>query len=399
MAKVLLLELGIIALEDGKIVKSIPFDINNIIKEFMDVKNGRYNLSELSDLGIVYINDESLTVIKEYIKDVKMMSNEEILKIIEDKLDLIVRARFANSKDEAKSLLRDFAIRFSELKIREASTRRDLHIIQAINALDEYDKYINILSERTREWYGLHFPELASVVENINTYCDIVLIGDRKDITTEVLNNLGLDEKKINKIIDLSLNSKGGEITSDNINILRSIAKDLKTLIKVREAISNYIEKEMESIAPNIKELVGANIGARLIAKVNGLDKLASLPASTIQVLGAEKALFRALKSKTKPPKHGIIFQHTLIHSAPKWQRGKIARALASNLALAARLDYYKGVKDPELLTRLNHRIDEIRIKYKEMPKKEEVIKPKKETRFNEVKKFKKVKKFARKRR
>ncbi len=397
MAKVLLLELGIIALEDDKIIKSIPFDTNNAVKEFMDVKNGRYNLSELSDLGIVYINDESLTAIKEYNKDVKMMSNEEILKIIEDKLDLIVRARFANSKDEAKRLLRDFAIRFSELKVREASTRRDLHIIQAINALDEHDKYINILSERIREWYGLHFPELASVIENINTYCDIVLIGDRKDITTEVLNNLGLDEKKISKIIDLSLNSKGGEITSDNINILRSLAKDLKMLIKARETISNYIEKEMESIAPNIKELVGANIGARLIAKVNGLDKLATLPASTIQVLGAEKALFRALKSKAKPPKHGIIFQHALIHSAPKWQRGKIARALASNLALAARLDYYKGVKDPELLTRLNNRIDEIRLKYKEMPKKEEVIKPKKE--IKEVKRFKKVKKVARKRR
>ncbi len=397
MAKVLLLELGIIAFEDDKIIKSIPFDTNNAVKEFMDVKNGRYNLSELSDLGIVYINDEALTAMKEYNKDVKMMSNEEILKIIEDKLDLIVRARFAKSKDEAKSFLRDFAIRFSELKVREASTRRDLHIIQAINALDEHDKYINILSERIREWYGLHFPELASVIENINTYCDIVLIGDRKDITTEVLNNLGLDEKKISKIIDLSLNSKGGEITSDNINILRSLAKDLKMLIKARETISNYIEKEMESIAPNIKELVGANIGARLIAKVNGLDKLASLPASTIQVLGAEKALFRALKSKAKPPKHGIIFQHALIHSAPKWQRGKIARALASNLALAARLDYYKGVKDPELLTRLNNRIDEIRLKYKEMPKKEEVVKPKKE--IKEVKRFKKVKKFARKRR
>ncbi len=396
MVKVLLLELGIIVFDNGNIIKSRAFDTNNIVKDFLDLKNKRYDLSYLSDLGLVYINDESLTILKNYNNDVKIMSIDEILKIIEDKLDIIVKAGFTKSRDDAKALLRDFAIRLSEVKVREVSARRDLHIIQAINALDEYDKYINILSERVREWYGLHFPELSASVENINTYCDIVSIGNRDDIRIDLLNNIGLDNSKASKIISLARGSKGGDITSDSINILRSIAQDLKMLIKARDIIANYIESDMDIIAPNIKELVGANIGARLIAKVNGLDRLASLPSSTIQVLGAEKALFRALKSKSKPPKHGIIFQHALIHSAPKWQRGKIARALASNLSLAARIDYYKGVKDRELLTRLNNRIEEIREKYKEMPKKEEplkAIKPKK------AKKAKRVKRFGRKRR
>jgi nucleolar protein 56 len=122
----------------------------------------------------------------------------------------------------------------------------------------------------------------------------------------------------------------------------------------------------MEHVAPNIKDILGSTIGARMIAKVGGLDKLAVLPASTIQVLGAEKALFRALKTGTRPPKHGILFQHSLVHSSPRWQRGKIARVLATKVALAARVDAYSGIRDPSIVKKLQERIDEIRAKYKE---------------------------------
>lgn len=127
----------------------------------------------------------------------------------------------------------------------------------------------------------------------------------------------------------------------------------------------------MRTVAPNIKELLTAPVGARVIAKAGSLSKLAILPASTIQVLGAEKALFRSLRTGANPPKHGLIFQHSLIHSAPKWQRGKIARALASKLAIAARIDLFRpGLMDSSVSTRLNTRIAEIQEKYKE-PRKE----------------------------
>jgi nucleolar protein 56 len=116
-----------------------------------------------------------------------------------------------------------------------------------------------------------------------------------------------------------------------------------------------------------VKELLTATVGARIIAKAGSLVRLAMLPAGTIQVLGAEKALFRALKTGARPPKHGLLFQHPLIHSAPKWQRGKIARAVASKVAIAARIDYYRHEgKDATISDKLNTRITEIREKYKE---------------------------------
>ena len=123
----------------------------------------------------------------------------------------------------------------------------------------------------------------------------------------------------------------------------------------------------MENVAPNVKELLTATVGARIIAKAGSLNKLAFMPSSTVQVLGAEKALFRSLKTGARPPKHGLLFQHPLIHSAPRWQRGKIARAVASKVAIAARIDLYRhGGKDSSVSDRLKKRIEEIQEKYKE---------------------------------
>jgi nucleolar protein 56 len=124
----------------------------------------------------------------------------------------------------------------------------------------------------------------------------------------------------------------------------------------------------MNKIAPNITMTAGATIGARLIARAGGLERMARLPASTIQVLGAEKALFRAIRTGSRPPKHGILFQHEAVHMAPKWQRGKIARTLANKIAIAARIDFYRGEKAGELTGMLEKRLAEIKIKYKEPP-------------------------------
>jgi nucleolar protein 56 len=137
--------------------------------------------------------------------------------------------------------------------------------------------------------------------------------------------------------------------------------------------LSDHIEVAMEAVAPNVKEMLTAAVGARIIAKAGSLARLATLPASTIQVLGAEKALFRALKTGARPPKHGLLFQHPLIHSAPKWQRGKIARAVASKVAIAAKIDYFRHAgRDATIAEKLKVRLDEIREKYKEpVPEKE----------------------------
>jgi nucleolar protein 56 len=125
----------------------------------------------------------------------------------------------------------------------------------------------------------------------------------------------------------------------------------------------------MDEVAPNVKAIVGSLLGARLIALTGGLANLARMPASTIQVLGAEKALFRSLKTGTRPPKHGIIFQHTLIHEAKRWQRGKMARAIAGKLAIAARTDAYSSkYLGDGLKASLDRRVTEIQEKYAEPP-------------------------------
>ncbi|MDQ3883678.1 MAG: ribonucleotide-diphosphate reductase subunit beta, partial [Thermoproteota archaeon] len=270
--------------------------------------------------------------------------------------------------------LREFAINLSSSRVKEASEKLDLHIIQSINALDELDKIINTVGARMREWYGLHFPELDNLLSSVVVYAEIVSkAGLRENILAGILQNIGLPDKKVEVILDAAKRSKGGDMTPENLAIVKRLADEVIAQSDLRRVLADHIESAMETVAPNVKELLTAAVGARIISKAGSLARLATLPASTIQILGAEKALFRALKTGARPPKHGLLFQHPLIHSAPKWQRGKIARAVASKVAIAARIDYYRHAgKDNTVYGKLKIRIDEIREKYREpIPEKE----------------------------
>ncbi len=267
--------------------------------------------------------------------------------------------------------MRDFSLKLSSLRIQEASEQMDLHISQSINALDEIDKISNTLGTRMREWYGLHFPELDNLLQNANTYSLLVSnCGKRDNITKEFLETIDIPENKIEIITEVSKRSRGGKITEQNLLIVQNIAQQVISLNKIRKNLEDHIDASMEDVAPNVKGLLTATVGARLISKAGSLRRLASLSASTIQILGAEKALFRTLKTGSDPPKHGILFQHPVIHSAPKWQRGKMARAIAAKTAIAARLDVYG--QNPEvnqaLSDKLSDRLTEIKEKYKEPP-------------------------------
>jgi nucleolar protein 56 len=300
---------------------------------------------------------------------------EDQQKFIQDsKPTYIVNSGFVNNEAEALQALRDFAISLSSSRVKEASERLDLHIIQSINALDELDKIINTVGARLREWYGLHFPELDNLMQSLVAYAEIVnRAGPRQNITAEILQAAGMQDKKVEVMLDAAGRSKGGDMTPENLAIVKSLAAQVISQSDLRRVLADHIEASMEAVAPNVKELLTATVGARIIAKAGSLSRLATLPASTIQVLGAEKALFRALKTGARPPKHGLLFQHPLIHSAPKWQRGKIARAVASKVAIAARIDFYRHEgKDVTISDKLNTRITEIREKYKEpVPEKE----------------------------
>ena len=163
--------------------------------------------------------------------------------------------------------------------------------------------------------------------------------------------------------------SMGADIAELDLSQIQELAQNVLAFYELRKNMENYVDRIMEEMAPNVRTVAGALLGARLIAIAGSLQNLAMRPASTIQVLGAEKALFRSLKTGARPPKHGLIFQHTLLHDAKRWQRGKIARVIAGKLAIAARADAFGGNYIGERLkAEIIKRIEEIHVKYKEPP-------------------------------
>jgi len=377
---VVLLELGMAAFDGGgSLVVSKKFD--NAIRSYRLLKSGvnldeiRWFIEKLRSFEPVSTNDASIVaILRQAGLNSQLMSEDQQQYIQNSKPTLIVKAGFANNEQDAMQALREFAINLSSSRVKEASEKLDLHIIQSINALDELDKIINTVGARMREWYGLHFPELDNLVSSLGVYAEIVSrAGLRENIIVEILQSIGLQDKKVEVILDAAKRSKGGDMTPENLAIVKRLADEVIAQSDLRRVLADHIEAAMETVAPNVKELLTAAVGARIISKAGSLARLARLPASTIQILGAEKALFRALKTGARPPKHGLLFQHPLIHSAPKWQRGKIARAVASKVAIAARIDYYRhNGRDSTIYGKLKIRINEIQEKYREpMPEKE----------------------------
>ena len=287
-------------------------------------------------------------------------------------LDLVVKFGYAQSEEEALSILHKIASDLSARKIVEAVEKRDFLIAQAVSCIDEVEKMLNVLASRLREWYWIHFPELGNAIKDHEDFIKaLLIIGHRDNVKKpEVLEKLGSLRDKVAKVLEGSP-SLGANVLLKDVEVIKEVASMALKLYELNERLRRYVDEVMGEVAPNIKELVGPVLGARLIALAGGLERLAKLSASTIQLLGAEKALFRALRTGGKPPKHGIIFQYPDIHRSPKWQRGKIARALAGKIAIAARVDYFTGeyIAD-ELKEDLKNRINEIKEIYKAPPKK-----------------------------
>jgi nucleolar protein 56 len=372
MYSVILTELGVAVFDDNKCVKSFPF--SNPATQYIDLKKEQINLNELEQFlvnlgGVVIVNDSSLLkLLRKKSIESDLMDEKKIETIQSSKLHVLVDSGFATDEGDARGKLREFALDLSSSRVTEISESPDLHIIQAINTLDETDKIINLLSSRVREWYGLHFPELDNLIDTISGYSKIVTAGRRSDLTQNTYLDAGFPVEKAEMLSLLQKKSRGGQISDENLTIVQSISKQILDLFELRQSLEKHIESQMEIVAPNTSVILGSAVGARILAKAGSLKRLASMPASTIQVLGAEKALFRALKTGAQPPKHGLLFQHQLVHAAPRWQRGKIARAIAAKAAIAARVDVYGAGRNDTLLEKLNVRVTEIGEKYKDQP-------------------------------
>jgi len=366
--------------EKGDIIaaKKWPEDPERAAEELMGLEEGRIPqtllslIGEVTELDSLVVEDADLgkSLAQVFKGEVIVKPNNDVVKAFRERL-LEYLEKLGVSEEEYRRLLYELSLHLTRRKVRKAAEKRDLFVAQAISALDDVNKTLNLFASRIREWYSLHFPEMDDLVDEHEDYIQIVSkIGHRSKMSVDALVSLGINEKLARRIVEAAKTSMGADMAEFDLNAIKLLSDIALQLYEVRRGLEKYIDEAMMEVAPNVRGLVGPLLGARLIALAGGLSKLATLPASTIQVLGAEKALFRALRTGSKPPKHGVIFQYPAIHRSPRWQRGKIARALAAKLAIAARIDAFTGeYKADELKAQLEQRIKEIKTLYAKPPK------------------------------
>ena len=227
----------------------------------------------------------------------------------------------------------------SRHKLKFSPDKVDTMIAQAIALLDDLDKELNTYAMRVKEWYGWHFPEMGRIVNDNLAYARVILsMGMRTSAVKADLAEI-LPEEIEAAVKSAAEISMGTEITTDDLENIQALAEQVVSFTEYRQQLSGYLSARMAAIAPNLTALVGDLVGARLIAHAGSLMNLAKSPASTIQILGAEKALFRALKTKHDTPKYGLIYHASLIGQASGKNKGKIARMLATKAALGLRVD------------------------------------------------------------
>ncbi|XP_032655338.1 nucleolar protein 58 [Chelonoidis abingdonii] len=227
----------------------------------------------------------------------------------------------------------------SRYKLKFSPDKVDTMIVQAISLLDDLDKELNNYIMRCREWYGWHFPELGKIVTDNLTYCKCVRkVGDRRNFSTSDLSEV-LPEEIEDDVKAAAEISMGTEVSEEDINNILHLCDQVIEISQYRTQLYDYLKNRMMAIAPNLTVMVGELVGARLIAHAGSLLNLAKHPASTVQILGAEKALFRALKTKRDTPKFGLIYHASLVGQTAAKNKGKISRMLAAKTALTIRYD------------------------------------------------------------
>ena len=283
--------------------------------------------------------------------------------------DQLKKIGITKTRDEILFFFKIVEEQLIKEKVSEFGSKGDVEVIQIIETLDILKKSISLFSSRMREWYGLHFPELTDklIEENILIAKLITILGKRDNFTFEKIEQeFSFKESRINMLQKLASQSMGADI---DLSIIKKYANEILSLDDFRQELEDYLDTLMEQVAPNLFALVGGLIGAKLIAKAGSLKKLAFMPASRIQLLGAEKALYRFLKTGEKRPKHGLIFQWNQIRGSKPWNRGKISRVISGKIGISAKVDYFRGEFVADVLSKeINEKIQEIEKKYPKPP-------------------------------
>lgn len=250
---------------------------------------------------------------------------------------------------------------YSRAKVKFNVNRVDNMIIQAISLLDTLDKDINTFCMRVREWYSWHFPELAKIVNDNYIYSRVAkFVKDKStlsdDSMTELADITG-DEDKAKDIIEAAKASMGQDISPIDLINIEQFAQRVIELSEYRKQLHAYLVSKMQDVAPNLASLIGEMVGARLISHAGSLTNLAKCPASTLQILGAEKALFRALKTRGNTPKYGLIFHSSFIGKASARNKGRISRYLANKCSIASRIDCFSETNTNILVKNFENRL------------------------------------------
>jgi len=264
----------------------------------------------------IYLNSE--VDVKEIGSAVAIKARRVIEPIFGEELEkFAIRNGF--DAEEFRKFFQEFSVEVTKLKLKFGFSKDKL-IVQAIEQYDELTKMINMFYERLSEWYGFYYPEIIRTIKGPEEFSKIA--GEKRK------------EKSI-----------GYEIEEEDLKMIKVAGNEMATLISYREKLTNYIETLVKEVAPNLGKVAGFILGAKLISAAGSLKKLAELRASTIQLLGAEKALFRHLRQGTKPPKYGLTLQHSMMKNIPFNRRGRFARTLAGKISIAAKVDYHSHGK------------------------------------------------------
>ena len=252
---------------------------------------------------------------------------------------------------------------YSRAKVKFNVNKSDNMIIQAIALLDTLDKDVNTFVMRVREWYSWHFPELVKIVTDNYLYAKLtLLIKDKSSLSDEsipaIKEVLG-DEEKAKEVVDAAKASMGQDISPIDLINIEAFAKRVISLAEYRHKLFAYLQDKMAVVAPNLGALIGELVAARLISHAGSLTNLAKYPASTVQILGAEKALFRALKTKGNTPKYGLIFHSSFIGRAKQRNKGRISRYLANKCSIASRIDAFMDQSTPAFGEKMKEQVEE----------------------------------------
>ena len=316
--------------DEIELINGIKLDLEGGDKIIIETTKRKSQYKELENYGNIEVKTPN-------------KGGEHLRSNIEDVFEEI---GLSKSQDEIIQTYEKLAI----YKIKKSSQEEDKLLIQAINSVDDIDESISKLVERIRDWYTIYFPEMDTISNN-ETYIKLIAESENREDILENFNEHFTEEIE---------ESTGADIEEDDLLMLKSFAESIYSLQKSRKELETYIDSKMEAIAPNLRDLLGSTLGAKLIAHIGSIKRLATYPASVIQIMGAEKAIFRHLKTGERPPKHGLIFQHPSVRGAKWWNRGKIARNLALKITLAVRKDVFSGEYNPSIAEDYLKKVEQI---------------------------------------